>query len=150
MLIAYTLPAVNRGLQAAGRVIRSESERGVILFCDRRFGDNSQGSVKEYLPQWVREDLILVDAKEGREIILNKIAEWRIKGLHINQSLLDKNQNNKPLNANQEMLKTPRRSKAAKTGKRDLRELAKALGLGSSSKSAAKPGSRHSREKNQD
>ncbi|OPY55196.1 MAG: ATP-dependent DNA helicase [Methanosaeta sp. PtaU1.Bin112] len=143
MLIAYTLPAVNRGLQAAGRVIRSESERGVILFCDRRFGDNSQGSVKEYLPLWVREDLILVDASEGREIILRKIAEWRTKGLHLNQSLLDKRQNNASISANQETMKMPRRSKAAKTGKRDLRELAKALGLGSSSNSAAKPSSKN-------
>ncbi|MHC1686789.1 MAG: helicase C-terminal domain-containing protein [Methanothrix sp.] len=41
MLIAYTLPAMNRGLQAAGRVIRAESERGILLFCDRRFGDDN-------------------------------------------------------------------------------------------------------------
>ena len=69
MLIAYTLPAINRGLQAAGRVIRAESERGVLLFCDRRFGDDSLGGVKQFLPDWVRSELILVDAKEGRELI---------------------------------------------------------------------------------
>jgi DNA excision repair protein ERCC-2 len=146
MLIAYTLPAVNRGLQAAGRVIRSESERGVILFCDRRFGDNSPGSVNEFLPDWVREDLILVDAKEGREIILKKIVDWKMEQPHLNKSPQSKTQ----INANQEMLQMPRRSKATNSGKRDLRELAKALGLGSSkstAKAAAKPGSNSSREK---
>ncbi len=147
MLIAYTLPAVNRGLQAAGRVIRSESERGVILFCDRRFGDNSPSSVNEFLPDWVREDLILVDAKEGREIILKKVADWKMDKPQLNKSLPSKTQ----INANQEMLQMPRRSRATNTGKRDLRELAKALGLGkdkSAAKTAAKPGPKSSRKKN--
>jgi DNA excision repair protein ERCC-2 len=147
MLIAYTLPAVNRGLQAAGRVIRSESERGVILFCDRRFGDNSPGSVNEFLPDWVREDLILVDAKEGREIILKKVADWKMDKPHLNKSPPSKTQ----INANQEMLQMPRRSRATNPGKRDLRELAKALGLGkekSAAKTAAKPDPKSSRKKN--
>ncbi len=76
MLIAYTLPALNRGLQAAGRVIRAESERGVILFCDRRFGGSGLGSVNEFLPQWVRDELIVVDAAHGRELISAKEREW--------------------------------------------------------------------------
>ena len=141
MLIAYTLPAVNRGLQAAGRVIRSESERGVILFCDRRFGDNSPGSVNEFLPDWVREDLILVDAKEGREIILKKVADWKM-----DKPLLKKSPENR---TNQEMPQMPRRSKAAKPGKRDLRELATALGLGTPkpAKTATKPNPKSTREK---
>jgi DNA excision repair protein ERCC-2 len=147
MLIAYTLPAVNRGLQAAGRVIRSESERGVILFCDRRFGDNSPSSVNEFLPDWVREDLILLDAKEGREIILKKVADWKMDKPHLNKSPPSKTQ----INANQEMLQMPRRSRATNPGKRDLRELAKALGLGkdkSAAKTAAKPDPKSSRKKN--
>ncbi len=76
MLIAYTLPAINRGLQAAGRVIRAESEHGVLLFCDRRFGGSGLGSVNEFLPEWVRGELIVVDAARGRELIEEKIKEW--------------------------------------------------------------------------
>ena len=35
---AYTYPGINRVLQAAGRVIRSEEDRGVVLLLDPRFG----------------------------------------------------------------------------------------------------------------
>jgi DNA excision repair protein ERCC-2 len=34
---AYQFPGLNRVLQAAGRVIRSESDRGVVLLIDQRF-----------------------------------------------------------------------------------------------------------------
>jgi DNA excision repair protein ERCC-2 len=34
---AYKYPAINRVLQAAGRVIRSETDKGVILLIDERF-----------------------------------------------------------------------------------------------------------------
>jgi DNA excision repair protein ERCC-2 len=34
---AYTYPGMNRVLQAAGRVIRSETDRGVVLLVDQRF-----------------------------------------------------------------------------------------------------------------
>jgi DNA excision repair protein ERCC-2 len=76
MLIAYTLPAINRGLQAAGRVIRAESERGVLLFCDRRFSGDGLGGVKQFLPDWVQQELIVVSATKGRELIKAKEAEW--------------------------------------------------------------------------
>jgi HEAT repeat protein len=76
MLIAYTLPAINRGLQAAGRVIRAESERGVLLFCDRRFSRDKLGGVKQFLPDWVQQELIVVDATEGSQLIKAKEAEW--------------------------------------------------------------------------
>lgn len=76
MLIAYTLPAINRGLQAAGRVIRAESERGVLLFCDRRFGSDGLGGVKEFLPEWVRGEIVVVDAGRGREIIDTRLKDW--------------------------------------------------------------------------
>ena len=35
---AYMYPGINRVLQAAGRVIRSELDRGVVLLVDKRFG----------------------------------------------------------------------------------------------------------------
>jgi DNA excision repair protein ERCC-2 len=34
---AYTFPGMNRVLQAIGRVIRSETDRGVVLLIDARF-----------------------------------------------------------------------------------------------------------------
>ena len=35
---AYQYPGINRVLQAAGRVIRSQSDRGVVLLIDQRYG----------------------------------------------------------------------------------------------------------------
>jgi DNA excision repair protein ERCC-2 len=36
---AYTFPGMNRVLQAAGRVIRSDTDRGVVFLIDQRFGN---------------------------------------------------------------------------------------------------------------
>jgi DNA excision repair protein ERCC-2 len=36
---AYTFPGMNRVLQAIGRVIRSETDQGVVLLIDTRFGE---------------------------------------------------------------------------------------------------------------
>jgi DNA excision repair protein ERCC-2 len=36
---AYIYPGMNRVLQAAGRVIRSENDRGVVLLIDQRFSN---------------------------------------------------------------------------------------------------------------
>ena len=38
---AYRFPGINKVLQAAGRVIRTESDRGVIALLDERFMQNS-------------------------------------------------------------------------------------------------------------
>jgi len=38
---AYTFPGMNRVLQAAGRVIRSSDDRGLVLLIDRRFGQET-------------------------------------------------------------------------------------------------------------
>ena len=37
---AYMYPGINRVLQAAGRVIRSETDRGVVLLIDQRYGSD--------------------------------------------------------------------------------------------------------------
>mgnify|MGYP001229525151 CR=1 FL=1 len=76
MLIAYTLPAINRGLQAAGRVIRDASERGVILFCDRRFREGGRGGVLSFLPKWIKDELIVTDAQKSREMVRARVASW--------------------------------------------------------------------------
>jgi DNA excision repair protein ERCC-2 len=42
---AYQYPGINRVLQAAGRVIRSESDRGVVLLIDRRYATHRYRSL---------------------------------------------------------------------------------------------------------
>lgn len=49
---AYRYPGIVRVLQAAGRVIRSETDRGVVLLIDNRFGSSSY---KRLLPAEWRE-----------------------------------------------------------------------------------------------
>ena len=47
---AYTYPGMNRVLQAAGRVIRTDKDRGAILLVDRRFGQNRYRQL--FPPSW--------------------------------------------------------------------------------------------------
>jgi DNA excision repair protein ERCC-2 len=64
---AYTFPGMNRVLQAAGRVIRGETDRGVVMLVDTRF---AQGRYRRLFPAWwqphaVRgEDEILCQARQ--------------------------------------------------------------------------------------
>jgi len=46
---AYTFPGMNRVLQATGRVIRSETDRGVVLLIDARF---SEPRYRRLFPSW--------------------------------------------------------------------------------------------------
>jgi DNA excision repair protein ERCC-2 len=48
---AYTFPGMNRVLQATGRVIRSETDRGVVLLIDARFGERRY---LRLMPHWWR------------------------------------------------------------------------------------------------
>jgi DNA excision repair protein ERCC-2 len=48
---AYTFPGMNRVLQAVGRVIRSETDRGIVLLLDTRFG---QHRYRRLFPAWWR------------------------------------------------------------------------------------------------
>ena len=47
---AYRYPGMNKVLQAAGRVIRSESDYGIVLLLDSRFGTASYRAL--YPPHW--------------------------------------------------------------------------------------------------
>lgn len=47
---AYVYPGMNKVLQAAGRVIRSEEDRGIVLLIDSRFGTNQYRSL--YPAHW--------------------------------------------------------------------------------------------------
>jgi DNA excision repair protein ERCC-2 len=66
---AYLYPGINRVLQAAGRVIRSESDRGVVLLVDQRF---SNFRYKSLLPKhWAS---IKIDT--GRRLASKLSAFW--------------------------------------------------------------------------
>ncbi|MEA4831472.1 MAG: ATP-dependent DNA helicase [Oscillospiraceae bacterium] len=48
--LAYDLPGLNRVFQAAGRVIRSEDDRGFILLCDSRY--RQQDYIEAFPDDW--------------------------------------------------------------------------------------------------
>jgi len=62
---AYQYPGINRVLQAAGRVIRTETDRGAVLLIDRRYGTHRYRSllpiewkpIKVRIPSQFAEDL---------------------------------------------------------------------------------------------
>ena len=58
---AYTFPGMNRVLQATGRVIRSEIDRGVVLLVDARF---AEARYRRLFPAWWRP----VRARNSAEI----------------------------------------------------------------------------------
>ncbi|OYT83111.1 ATP-dependent DNA helicase [Pseudomonas sp. PGPPP2] len=45
----YLYPGIQKVVQAAGRVIRSQHDRGVVMLMDDRFGE---GRVRQLLPKW--------------------------------------------------------------------------------------------------
>lgn len=49
---AYVYPAINKVLQAMGRVIRSEKDRGVALLIDERYLQEDYGTIQERYPQY--------------------------------------------------------------------------------------------------
>ena len=62
---AYRIPGMNKVLQAAGRVIRTDRDRGVIVLLDDRFLG------RDYTPLFPREwrDAAVVEAAEVREVL---------------------------------------------------------------------------------
>jgi DNA excision repair protein ERCC-2 len=66
---AYVYPGLNKIMQAAGRVIRTEEDRGMILLLDERYGYNHY---KKLLPRdWAPRGVTLNNFKE----VLNQ--EWK-------------------------------------------------------------------------
>jgi DNA excision repair protein ERCC-2 len=61
---AYLYPGINRVLQAAGRVIRTEKDRGVVLLIDQRYARFQYKSLlrEEWDPVWVQDTRQLADA----------------------------------------------------------------------------------------
>ena len=54
-LFAYTAPAIQKSNQACGRPIRRMDDTAFILLMDNRFL-----SYKEYLSDWIKEDLFVL------------------------------------------------------------------------------------------
>ncbi len=61
---AYTYPGINRVLQAAGRVIRSEKDRGVVLLIDQRYARFQYKVLlrEEWDPVWAHDTRQLTEA----------------------------------------------------------------------------------------
>jgi DNA excision repair protein ERCC-2 len=60
---AYTYPAMAKSIQSAGRVIRTESDRGIVVFLDRRF--LSEASLGSMPGQWLPH---LHEARAGESL----------------------------------------------------------------------------------
>ncbi len=64
--LCYTLPAINRSLQALGRVLRTPEDRGVLVLAEKRFLEHR---VRGALPGWIRDEMIVCSAGEFREVV---------------------------------------------------------------------------------
>lgn len=67
---AYTIPAMAKAVQAAGRVIRSETDRGLIVLMDSRFTESSYS--RSMPADWFDSDVTEL-VSEG---ILKEVAEF--------------------------------------------------------------------------
>jgi len=61
---AYMYPGMNKVMQAAGRVIRSEHDRGVVLLIDERFGSNRYNSM--FPSEWLYNNRVKSPLELGR------------------------------------------------------------------------------------
>jgi DNA excision repair protein ERCC-2 len=68
--ISYTLPAINRALQALGRVLRTPEDTGVLVLAEERFLDPG---VFAGLPPWMQEEMERCDTVRFRELV----AKWK-------------------------------------------------------------------------
>ncbi len=66
---AYNAPAINKSVQAAGRVIRSETDKGVCLFLDKRFSDKR---FEQFFPKDFIAKKTIEPEKEVQEFFSNK------------------------------------------------------------------------------
>ncbi len=68
--LCYTLPAINRSLQALGRVLRTPEDKGVLVLAEKRF---LEPRVRTALPGWILEEMISCDAAGFREVA----GQWK-------------------------------------------------------------------------
>ncbi len=67
---AYTIPAMAKAVQAAGRVIRSETDRGLIVLMDNRFME--AGYSRSMPADWFESDVVELVSRS----ILSEVAEF--------------------------------------------------------------------------
>lgn len=72
---AYRYPGMNKVLQAVGRVIRTETDRGVALLIDDRFSFSEYAAL---MPSWWGQAEVMGDARAVRERVR---AFWELKFL---------------------------------------------------------------------
>lgn len=53
--LSYTLPSLNKAVQAIGRLLRTETDTGVIVLADKRFVNTT--SIKSGLPLWISSEM---------------------------------------------------------------------------------------------
>jgi len=71
------VPAVNRVVQSAGRVVRNQRRKGVVILMDKRF---AQRRIQELIPFWLKTNLFYLDCSndiELRKIIGDFMEEER-------------------------------------------------------------------------
>jgi DNA excision repair protein ERCC-2 len=68
--LCYTLPALNRSLQALGRVLRTPEDRGVLVLAEKRFLEKG---VRNALPAWIKEEMIECNSA----LFLGVISRWK-------------------------------------------------------------------------
>jgi len=68
--LCYTLPAVNRSLQALGRVLRTPEDRGVLVLAEKRFLEKG---VRRALPAWIKEEMV----ECTDPLFLEVISRWK-------------------------------------------------------------------------
>jgi DNA excision repair protein ERCC-2 len=68
--LCYTLPAINRALQALGRVLRTPEDHGMLVFGEKRFLEKR---VYSALPAWIVDEMIECDSQKFREVV----ARWK-------------------------------------------------------------------------
>lgn len=69
---AYVIPGFNRVMQAVGRLIRSETDRGVVLLADRRFGWQQY---RQMIPEWWTP---MLPARSSAEVERAVMAFWEL------------------------------------------------------------------------
>ncbi|RXE56539.1 helicase [Methanoculleus taiwanensis] len=68
--ISYTLPAINRALQALGRVLRTPEDRGVLVLGEKRF---LEPRVKGGLPPWMQTEMVACEVEGFKAAV----SGWR-------------------------------------------------------------------------
>ncbi|MDD1674999.1 MAG: ATP-dependent DNA helicase [Methanomicrobiales archaeon] len=68
--LSYMLPAVNRALQALGRVLRTPEDRGILILGEKRF---LEPKIRLALPPWMQQEMQVMQSDTIEEVL----AAWQ-------------------------------------------------------------------------